>query len=60
MKFDSYSRLQMLSILNQVKDVVYNVDTQSEVVEQSPLFAIGYTKGAIARLTEMISQLETQ
>ncbi len=58
MKLDTYNKLQMLSILNQTKGVLYNVDTQSEAVEQSPLFAIGYAKGAINRLQEMINKLE--
>ena len=53
-----YSKYEMIGILNQVKDVLYNVDTQSENVEQHPLFAIGYTKGAISKLMEILNTRE--
>jgi hypothetical protein len=48
----------MIAILNQMKDVLYNVDVQSEVVEQHHLFAIGYSKGGISRLLEILNSME--
>jgi len=53
-----YTKYEMIAILNQMKDVLYNVDVQSEVVEQHPLFAIGYSKGGISRLLEILNSME--
>ena len=46
--------------LEEAVEICYNVDSQSNEVQQSPHYAIGYSKGAMQMVIDELNRFKTQ